>query len=41
MNYGASLAEQRDSNKRKFDDMSATEQQILHDFDTQKAKKRY
>ena len=41
MNYGASLAEQRDSNKRKFDDMSATEQQTLHDFDTQKAKKRY
>ena len=41
MNYGASLAEQRDSHKRKFDDMSATEQQTLHDFDTQKAKKTY
>ena len=41
MNYGASLAEQRDSRKRKFDDMSATEQQILEDFETDKARKRY
>ena len=41
MNYGASLVEQRDSRKREFDDMSTAEQQILEDFETQKARKMY
>ena len=38
MNHGASLVEQRDSGKRKFDDMSTAEQQILEDFDTLRGK---
>ena len=38
---GAFLAEQRDSGKRKFDDMSATEQQVLEDFETNKSRKEY
>ena len=35
---GEFLAKQRDRGKRKFEDMSATEQQVLEDFDTQKSK---
>ena len=38
---GTFLAEQRDNGKRKFDDMSATEQQLLEDFETQKSRKQY
>ena len=38
---GAFLAEQRDSAKRKFDDISAADQQVLKDFGTQKSKKQY
>ena len=41
VHQGAFLAEQRDSRKRKFDDMSATEQQVLEDFDTRKSQKQY
>jgi hypothetical protein len=41
MEQGARLAKERDSNRRKFEDMSATEQQILEDFDTGKAAKRH
>ena len=38
---GSRLAEERDSKKRKFEDMSATEQQVLEDFDTGEARKRH
>ena len=38
---GTFLAEQRDNGKRQFEDMSATEQQVLEDFETQKSKKQY
>ena len=38
---GKFLAEQRDSGKRTFEDMSATEQQVLEYFDTRKSKKQY
>ena len=41
MKHGEFLAKQRDSGKRKFEDMSATEQQILEDFETDKSKRRY
>ena len=41
MNHGAFLVEQRDSPKRKFDDMSTAEQQILEDFETPKARNLY
>ena len=35
------LAKERDSGKRKFDTMSATEQQLLEDYDWDRLKKRY
>ena len=38
---GARLSEQRDNGKRKFEKMSATEQQILEDHDTRKTHKQY
>ena len=38
---GTFLAEQRDNGKRKFEDMSAAEQQLLEDFETQKSSKQY
>ena len=34
MNEGARLIKERDSRKRKFEDLSATEQQILQEYDT-------
>jgi hypothetical protein len=41
MDHGAFLVKERDSGKRKFDDMSATEQQTLEDFETQKSRRMY
>ena len=41
MVQGTRLMQKRDSGKRKFDDMSATQQQILEDFDTSKSAKRH
>jgi len=41
LDYGASLLEQRDRGKRKSEDLSATEQQILEACDTEKTKKIY
>ena len=41
LDNGAFLAEQRDSGKRKFNDMSAAEQEMVEDYDTQKASKKY
>ena len=41
LDYGASLLEQRDRGNRKFEDLSATEQQILEACDTEKTKKIY
>ena len=38
---GRRLAENRDSKKRKFEDMSATEQEVLEKFDTGKAGKQH
>ena len=38
---GAQLAQQNDTRKRKFEDMSATEQQILEDYDTRKTHKEH
>ena len=38
---GQNLAKERDSGKRKFDTMSATEQQLLEDYDWDRLKKRY
>ena len=40
-NEGVRLSEQRDSGKRKFENMSATEQQILEDYDTRKTQKEH
>ena len=40
-NEGVRLSEQRDSGKRKFENMSATEQQILEDYDTRKTHKEH
>ena len=37
LKQGESLAEQKNYGKRKFEDMSATEQQALADFETQKS----
>ena len=37
---GKRLCEQRDSNKRSYDEMSATEQATLEDYDTDKLRKR-
>ena len=41
LNQGAHLATLRDSGKKQFDDMSATEQQVLEDFDYNISKKRH
>ena len=41
MFQGSRLQEERDSGKRKFEDMSATEQQVLEDFETDKIRKRH
>ena len=41
MVQGSHLRQERDSGKRKFDDMHATQQQILEDFDTGKSAKRH
>ena len=41
MERGALLHKQTESGKRKFEDMSATEQQVLEDFRTQKSKDEY
>ena len=41
MDRGAALMEQLNSRKRKFYDMTATEQQILEDFETKKSRKMY
>ena len=41
MVQGSRLVKERDSSKRKFDDMSAAEQQVLEDFDTGKSAQRY
>jgi hypothetical protein len=37
---GKSLAEERDSSKRKFEDMSTKDQSILEDYETGKLEKR-
>jgi hypothetical protein len=34
LRLGATLAQQRDNNKRSYDDMDTTEQQMLEDYDT-------
>ena len=36
---GKRLCQQRDSNKRRYGDMSATEQRLLEDYDTRKSQK--
>ena len=41
MIQGRRLVQHRESNKRKFADMSATEQQIIHDFETNKCAKQH
>ena len=41
LSQGSRLAMDRDTKKRKYEDMSAREQQILEDFDTRKSSKRY
>ena len=41
MNEGARLIEERDSRKRKFQHLSATEQQILEEYDTGKTHKEH
>ena len=38
---GQGLAKKRDSGKRKFDTMSATEQQLVEDYDSNRLSKRY
>ena len=38
---GRRLAMARDSNKRMYDDMSATEQQILQDYDAKKSIRQH
>ena len=38
---GFRLIEQRDNGKRKYENMSATEQQILEDYDTRKTQKEH
>ena len=40
LNEGARLSEERDSSKRKCEGMSATEQQILEEYDTRKTHKK-
>jgi len=39
LQLGATLAEQRDSRKRSYDDMDDAEQKMLEDYDTGRAKK--
>ena len=41
LSHGRRLATERDCKKRKYEDMSATEQQALKDFDTNAAHKNY
>ena len=41
MDQGALLVKQRGSGKKTNEDMSATEQQVLEDFETQKARRQY
>ena len=41
MVQGSSLVKERDSGKRKFKDMSVTEQQVLEDYETNKSAKRF
>ena len=41
MNQGTCLTRARDSGKRKFEHMSATEQQVLHDFETHKFRRQH
>ena len=41
LSQGAHLATIRDSGKKQFNDMSATEQQVLVDFDANKLQKRH
>ena len=38
---GEFLAKQRDRGKRTFEDMSATEQQLIEDYETQKSSREY
>ena len=38
---GSCLVKERDSSKRKFEDMSDTEQQVLLDFDTGRSAQRH
>ena len=39
LRFGATLATQRDSGKRSYDDMDDAEQKMLHDYDTGRFKK--
>ncbi len=41
MKDGKFVARQRDCRKIRFEDMSATEQQALERFETQKARRQY
>ena len=41
LRQGAHLAELRDSNRKRFHDMSATEQRVLEDYDCGKLQKRH
>ena len=41
MVQGQRLVEERDSKKRTYQEMSATEQQLLEDFETNKSRRRY
>lgn len=41
LHQGKALAQKRDTGKRKYEDMSAAEQQILEDYDTQKLRKQH
>ena len=41
MVQGSRLENERDSGKRKFEDMSATEQEVLEDFETGITAKRH
>ncbi len=41
LRQGAHLAELRDNNKKRYHDMSATEQRVLEDFECGRLKKHY
>ena len=41
LRQGAHLAELRDTNRKRFHDMSATEQRVLEEYDTGKLQKRH